>query len=81
MVLYPQVMRRAQEQIDLVVGRDRLPTFADRKALPYIEAIAKETLRWRTVTPLSFARRATEVCNLILQHLQAKPELYKEVRC
>ncbi|KAG6887763.1 hypothetical protein C0992_010833 [Termitomyces sp. T32_za158] len=37
----------AQEQIDAVVGPDRLPSFKDRPFLPYIEAIVRETLRWR----------------------------------
>ena len=51
MLLYPSVLRRAQEEIDRVVGSDRLPTFSDRKDLPYINALAKETLRWESVTP------------------------------
>ena len=52
MVLYPEVQRRAQEQLDAVVGRDRLPTFEDIEALPYIQAVVKEMLRWHPVTPL-----------------------------
>ena len=51
MLLYPSALRRAQEEIDRVVGSDRLPTFSDRKDLPYINALAKETLRWESVTP------------------------------
>jgi len=46
MVLYPEVQRTAQAQLDKVVGRDRLPDFNDRELLPYIVAIIKETLRW-----------------------------------
>ncbi|PSS37906.1 hypothetical protein PHLCEN_2v248 [Hermanssonia centrifuga] len=52
MVLYPDVMRRAQAEIDAVVGRDRTPLFSDRDKLPYIEAIVKEVIRWRPVDPL-----------------------------
>lgn len=36
MRLYPDVMRKAQAEIDSVVGRDRLPTFEDRARLPYV---------------------------------------------
>ena len=52
LVLYPHVQRRAQAELDIVIGRDRLPTFDDRARLPYIEAICKELMRWQMVTPL-----------------------------
>ncbi|KIM79114.1 hypothetical protein PILCRDRAFT_74603, partial [Piloderma croceum F 1598] len=45
LVLHPEMRTRGQEELDRVVGRDRLPTFDDRPALPYIEGIVKETLR------------------------------------
>jgi cytochrome P450 len=52
MVLYPDVQRRAQAEIDSVVGGDRLPTFEDRASLPYVESVLRETLRWHPVGPL-----------------------------
>ena len=52
LVLFPQVQRRAQAELDVVIGRDRLPTFDDRPRLPYIEAACKEVMRWQMVTPL-----------------------------
>ena len=52
LVLFPGVHRRAQEKLDAVVGRDRLPTLDDRPRLPYIEAICKEVMRWKMVTPM-----------------------------
>lgn len=52
MVLYPDVQRTAQEQLDKIVGRDRLPNFNDRDALPYIIAIIKETLRWHPTSTM-----------------------------
>ncbi|KAG2356965.1 cytochrome P450 [Suillus spraguei] len=52
MVLYPDVQKRAQAEIDSVVGRDRLPTFEDRASLPYIDAVMRETFRWQPVAPL-----------------------------
>jgi len=60
MVLYPDVMLRAQKEIDEVVGRDRLPNFGDYDKLPYIQATVKEVLRWRPVAPLGVPRRAAE---------------------
>ena len=52
MTLHPEVMRRAQAELDAVIGRERIPTLADRPNLPYIEAIVKETLRWRPISAL-----------------------------
>ncbi|KAF8877442.1 cytochrome P450, partial [Infundibulicybe gibba] len=40
--------REAQAELDATVGHDRLPAFADRDHLPYINAIVSETLRWNS---------------------------------
>lgn len=37
LILNPEVQRKAQAEIDTVVGHGRLPTFADRDSLPYIK--------------------------------------------
>ena len=48
----PEVQNKARAEVDAVVGSHRLPTFADRPALPYVEAILKEAFRWFTIVPL-----------------------------
>lgn len=53
MVLFPEVQAKAHTLIDAVVGAARLPTFEDRSSLQYIDAILRETLRWRPILPLS----------------------------
>ena len=58
MILFPDVQRKAQEEVDRVVGQNRLPNFQDRESLPYINAIVKETLRWWPVTPMGFPHAA-----------------------
>ena len=58
MVLNPDVQKKAQAELDAVVGRDRLPTFADQPDLPYINAITRETVRWQPVTPLGIAHKS-----------------------
>lgn len=52
MVMFPDMQHRAQEEIDRIIGTDRLPKFKDRENLPYIEGIIKEIHRWHTVTPM-----------------------------
>ncbi|KAI0066940.1 cytochrome P450 [Artomyces pyxidatus] len=59
-VTHPEAQRRAQTELDAVVGRGRLPTFADLPHLPYVSAMVKETLRWRTLDPLGVPHRSTE---------------------
>jgi cytochrome P450 len=60
MILNPDVMRKAQAEIDAVVGQDRLPSFADRQSLPYINALVLEVVRWHSVTPTGFPHRVME---------------------
>ena len=52
MALYPEVQKKAQAEIDAVVGPNRLPDFHDRPSLPYINAVVKESSRWNLVGPL-----------------------------
>jgi hypothetical protein len=52
MALYPEVQKKAQAEIDAVVGSSRLPDFHDRPSLPYINAVLKELSRWNLVLPL-----------------------------
>lgn len=60
MALYPEAQAKAQEEIDRVVGRHRLPNFEDRDSLPYVVALMKEVLRWHPVSPLGLPHRLTE---------------------
>ncbi|KAF5354017.1 hypothetical protein D9756_007058 [Leucocoprinus leucothites] len=58
MSLYPEVQKKAQEELDRVLG-SRLPEFNDRPNLPYINAMMKESLRWQLVTPLGAPHMAS----------------------
>lgn len=52
MTIFPEVFKKAQAEIDAVIGHKRLPTFEDRDALPYVNAVCTELLRWHVVAPL-----------------------------
>lgn len=52
MTLHPEIAKKGQMELESVIGMDRLPTMEDRKDLPYVNAILKEVLRSRPVTPL-----------------------------
>ena len=51
-MVHPEAQERARDQIDAVVGRERLPSFEDRSRLPFVDAMCKEVLRWRPLLPL-----------------------------
>ncbi|THD00192.1 hypothetical protein EYZ11_000383 [Aspergillus tanneri] len=65
MALYPEVQAKAQEELDRVLGPNRLPTLQDRENLPYIDALVRETFRWHPVTPMAGP------------HLCSQDEIYK----
>lgn len=48
LIAFPDAVTKVQEELDRVVG-DRMPTFEDSPNLPYIRAMVKEVLRWRSV--------------------------------
>ncbi|KAG8213046.1 cytochrome P450 [Butyriboletus roseoflavus] len=60
MLQHPEVQERAQAEIDMVVGTNRLPNFDDRPNLPYIEATFMETLRMYPVVPLAIPHGTTD---------------------
>lgn len=60
---YPDVQAKARAHLDQVLGKNQLPRFEDEPSLPYITAIAKEVLRWQTVTPLAVPHVVTEEDN------------------
>ena len=45
MLLYPDIQKAAQDQIDRIVGNGRLPEFTDRASLPFVTAIMHELFR------------------------------------
>ena len=57
MAMYPAVQRKAQAELDKVVGLNRLPDHNDSDELVYINAVVKEALRWHAVMPLGLWHR------------------------
>lgn len=60
MTRWPEVMQKAQKEIDSVVSAGRSPVWDDREKLPYVAATVKEAMRWRPVLPLAFPRCVSE---------------------
>ena len=80
MIKYPEALRKAQEEIDSVIGHSRLPMFSDRSSLPYVEAVLTETLRWGCPVPLStphsIFRRITLTPHADFPHISTEEDVY-----
>ncbi|KAK7031112.1 hypothetical protein VNI00_013717 [Paramarasmius palmivorus] len=59
MVAFPEAQRKAQEELDRVVGPHRIPTLDDIEELPYVKAVIRETHRFRPVAPLMVPHATT----------------------
>ena len=60
MSMFPDVQRKAQEEIDRVIGTSRLPSFSDREQLPYINAIVEEAQRWHPIAVMGLPHAADQ---------------------
>ncbi|KAG8707602.1 hypothetical protein FRC09_001734 [Ceratobasidium sp. 395] len=52
MILYPEVQKKVQAELDTVLEEEQLPELNDRNSLPYLGRVLKEVARWNPVTPL-----------------------------
>ncbi|KAG0558717.1 hypothetical protein KC19_10G048200 [Ceratodon purpureus] len=59
LVAHPELIKRAREEIDAVVGSDRLVQESDIPQLPFLQAVVKETFRVHSFSPLSIPRIST----------------------
>jgi len=60
----PQIMERAQAELDEVVGRNRMVEESDTDRLPYLHAVIKEVFRLHPPVPLLLPHRADSRCEI-----------------
>ncbi|KAK7411348.1 hypothetical protein VNO78_02781 [Psophocarpus tetragonolobus] len=65
----PRILTEVQQELDTVVGRDRIVKEEDLTHLPYLQAVIKETFRLHPSTPLSLPRVASESCEIFGYHI------------
>ncbi|KZT69384.1 cytochrome P450 [Daedalea quercina L-15889] len=63
MILFPSALVKAQEEIDYVIGNERLPTYDDRESLPYLECLLQEVYRWHSPIQFGLPHEVTEEDN------------------
>lgn len=60
MIKCPTVQEKAQQELDSVVGSERLMTESDIPKLPYLQGVVKEALRLHPSTPIMLPHKASE---------------------
>ncbi|KAG2666516.1 hypothetical protein I3760_15G065600 [Carya illinoinensis] len=66
-----ETLKKAQQELDLQIGRDRLVMESYLKNLVYIQAVIKETMRLYPAAPLSVPHKSSEDCTLAGYHIPA----------
>jgi cytochrome P450 len=57
----PEVQTKLQAEIDTFIrSHQRLPEFSERLAFPYMNAVIKETMRFKSATPFGIPHKATK---------------------
>ena len=76
LILNPHLIKQAQEELDAVVGVDRLVQDLDIPKLPYLRAIVKETFRLHPPAPFSVPRESTQPSQVMGYNLPAQTMLF-----
>lgn len=78
LINHPEVLEKARQEIHSVVGNARLVQESDLPDLPYLQAIAKETLRLHPTGPI-IVRESSEACTVAGYEIPAKTRLFVNV--
>lgn len=76
---HPTILKKAQDELDAVVGRDRLVEEADLHHLKYLKCIAKEALRLHCVGPIMLPHECIEACEVAGYHIPVKSQVFVNV--
>ncbi|KAK3038474.1 hypothetical protein RJ639_029772 [Escallonia herrerae] len=64
MMKKPDVMKKAQHELDTVVGKDNVVEESDTHRLPYLNSVMKEVLRLHPALPLLVPHCPSETCTI-----------------
>ncbi|KAK7278852.1 hypothetical protein RJT34_23890 [Clitoria ternatea] len=78
LINHPEMMEKARQEIDSVIGKNRLVEESDIPNLPYVQSIVKETMRLHPTGPL-IVRQSTEDCNVNGYDIQARTTVFINV--
>ncbi|CAM6095143.1 unnamed protein product [Calypogeia fissa] len=78
-IKHPEVQAKIQQELDTVVGKERLVEENDLPNLQYLEATVKEVLRVHPPSPLLLPHKSNAPCTVAGYHIPAKTQLFINV--
>ncbi|CAK9206257.1 unnamed protein product [Sphagnum troendelagicum] len=75
----PIVMTKLQNELDTVIGKDRIVTETDLPHLPYLEAVTKEVLRLHPTAPLGIPHESMQVTRVLGFKFPSKTRLFANI--
>ncbi|KAH9575715.1 hypothetical protein CY35_01G125400 [Sphagnum magellanicum] len=76
---HPDITKKAQDELDDVVGHERVVDERDIPQLKYLQAVVTETLRLHPPAPLLLPHESTEACEVGGYHIPAKTRIFVNV--
>lgn len=78
LINHPDIMLKAVQEIDSIIGKERLVEESDVASLPFLQAIVKETLRLHPTGPM-ILRESSEDCEIGGYHIPARTRVFVNV--
>lgn len=75
----PTVMTKLQNELDTVIGKDRIVMETDLPNLPYLEAVTKEVYRLHPTVPLAVPHESTEATKVLGFKFPTKTRLFVNI--
>ncbi len=79
LIRHPHIAKKAQDELDDVVGHERMADQHDFTQLKYLQAVEKETFRLHPPGPLLLPHESVEACQVGGYHVPAKTRIFVNV--
>ncbi|KAL5753682.1 hypothetical protein ACOSP7_021904 [Xanthoceras sorbifolium] len=76
LIKYPRIMKKVQNELENVVGKDKMVEESDLDNLEYLDMVIKESLRFHPVAPLLVPHESREDCIINGFHIPKKSRIF-----
>ncbi|OCT77826.1 cytochrome P450 1B1 [Xenopus laevis] len=65
LIRYPEIQSKIRDELDRIIGKDRLPCIEDQPNLPYLMAFLYELMRFSSFVPVTIPHATTKDTNIM----------------